>query len=123
MESVEELQVEMDEFAIPQSVKFPSRYSNFNNDLKSMIMKNKQERESKMTKFERAMNYRYPGSQENLNRVRIEKPSNYPLGFKDASEDPDIIERYERKSKEREVSKERISRLKVQRCNSREQII
>jgi hypothetical protein len=120
---VEEITMEMDEFHIPESAKFPSRYSKFNDDLKSMIMKNKKERESKMNKFERAMNYRYPGSQENPNRVRVEKPTNYPLGFKDASQVVEIIERYERKSKEREISKERINRLKVQRCNSKEQIL
>lgn len=123
VESVEELQVEMDEFAIPESAKFPGKYSKFNDDIKSMIMKNKLERESKMNKFERAMNYKYPGSQENYNRVRVEKPTNYPLGFKDASQAVDIIEKYEQKSKEREVSKERISRLKAQRCNSKEQIL
>jgi hypothetical protein len=76
-----------------------------------------------MSKLERAMQYKYKGQSYNQQAVSVLKDANYPYNFKDASDAVHKIEKYDKKSRERSVSKERIGRQKLKRYKSNECLI
>lgn len=69
------------------------------------------------------MQYKYKGQSYNEQTVSVLKAANYPNNFKDASDAVHKIEKYDEKSRERSVSKERIGRQKLKRYRSNECLI
>ena len=73
-----------------------------------------------MTKIERAMQYKYKSEAHNEPCVSVIKNANYPNHFRDASDAVLKIENYEKKSRERSMSRERNGKRILNRYNSNE---
>jgi hypothetical protein len=83
-------------------------------------LRNKQLRQEKLAKLERAMRYKYKSHAINEPCVSVIKHANYPNHFKDASDAVLKIENYEKRNWERSMSKERNGKRLLNRYNSNE---
>jgi hypothetical protein len=83
-------------------------------------LRNKQLRQEKLTKLERAMQYEFKSEAHNEPCVSVIKNANYPNHFRDASDAVLKIENYDKKSRERSMSRERNGKRILNRYNSNE---